>query len=367
MFPPLSSHIHGRRRLALTAVTATAVWPDEAFTTALRQASSEEQETFATYLATQGLAGHWLARLRRDSAVDELNFCATLRRWEKAEAMRYLAQRRAIAIAEERLSKSGIPYALMKGAHVRELLYENPAIRPAVDVDILIAPQDRFRAVEIFGKAGFALQINPATVSHEVSLADKITNIDLHWDILRPGRAHASLAREILERREPCQSFSALRPQDELFLLLFHPVFTKYLTTPHARLTNIVDLFYWGQTLAIDWQELGRLCVRHHFTTAAWLTASHLRLLTSSQVFDDFIALMRPGVMKAGWLDHWLREDYSSRFLNRPWLIQLLFTLPAHDHCRDVLRFLGVWGNERRKTKAECRRLKQATEAVGNQ
>jgi len=366
MLPPLSFDLHTRRRLALSAVTAAA-WPEQAFAIALGQASGPEQEAFAAYLIAQGLTGHWLVRMRQEAIAKESVFFTVLRRQEKLDAMRYLAQRRAIAIAEEHFSAQNIPYAVMKGAHVRELLYENAAIRPSVDVDILIAPEDRFKVVEIFTRAGFALKINPATVSHEVSLSDNLTGIDLHWHVLRPGRAQGYLAQEMLERRGRCRNFSALRPEDELFLLLFHPVFTKYLTTPHARLANIADLFLWGQRLAIDWRELCRLCARHRFTTAAWLTASYLRLLTDTPVFDDFISMMRPGTVKAAWLGHWLRADYSSRFLNQPWLIQLLFTLPAHDRCRDVLRFIGAWENERRRTDAECRRFKQVIEAAGDQ
>ena len=359
MFPALSSHIYARQRLALAPVTAAA-WPDREFAAALRQASGREQQEFAAYLAEQGLAGHWLARLRQEAINDGLPFVAILRQREKIDAMRYLGQRRAIAIIEERFSEKKIPYAVMKGAHVRELLYANPAIRPSADVDILIAPPDRFKAVELLTMAGFNLSINPATVSHEVSLADNLTGIDLHWDVLRPGRACRHLTGDLLARRGRCQNFFALRPEDELFLLLFHPVFSKYLTTPHARLANIADLFLWGQKLSIDWLELCRLCAQHHFTTAAWLTASYLRLLTNSPAFDDFIASMRPGPLKAAWLDLWLSKNLPSRFLDRAWFTRLFFTLPAHDRCRDALRFLLVRESKRFKAGEECQRLRQA-------
>ena len=365
MVPLPTSDIFARRRLALTAVTAADIaWPDDAFTAFLRQTSGAEQENFAAYLATQGLAGHWLVRLRQNSAMEQSNLFTILQQREKPDAMCYLGQQRAIAIAEERFSKRGIPYAVMKGAHVRELLYPNPAIRPAVDVDILIARQDRFKAVEILAGAGFAAQVNPATVSHEVSLTDTISTIDLHWDVLRPGRVHASLAKGMLERRGRCQNFFALSPQDELFLLLFHPVFTKYLTAPHARLVGVADLFLWGKNLTIDWDKICRLCVRYRLTTAAWLVASYVRLLTDSHTFDDFITLMRPSAMKAAWLDRWLRQDYSSRFLRRPNFIKLLFTLPAHDRYGDALRFLISRWAEWQKIEAEYRYFKQVIEAA---
>jgi hypothetical protein len=359
MFPIPSSHTYARQRLALAAVT-DAAWPDREFAADLRQASDEEQREFAAYLAGQGLAGHWLARLRQASIGDGSLFAAALREREKSDVMRYLGQRRAVGIVAERFAKKKIPYALLKGAHVRELLYANPAIRPSADVDILIALSDRFKAVELLTMAGFSLRINPATVSHEASLVDSLTGIDLHWDILRPGRARRALAGDMLARREQCQDFAALRPEDELFLLLFHSVFSKYLTTPYARLAGIADLFIWGQRLPIDWQELCRLCVRYRFTTAAWLTASYLRLLTDSRVFDDFIAMMRPSAVKAAWLGQWLDKNLSSRFLDRTWFIQLFFTLPAHDRRRDALRFLGVWEGGRLKADEECQRLRQA-------
>ena len=359
MFPALSSHIYGRRRLALAAVTAAA-WPDQDFIAALRQASDWEQQEFAAYLSEQGLAGHWLARLRQGYVSDGSLFAIILRQREKIDVMRYLGQRRTIGIVAERFAEKKIPYAVLKGAHVRELLYANPAIRPAIDVDILIAPSDRFKAVELLTMAGFSLRINPATISHEASLVDSFTSIDLHWDILRPGRACRTLASDMLARRGVCQDFAALHPEDELFLLLFHPVFSKYLTTPHARLASIADLFLWGQKLPIDWRELCRLCARHRFSTAAWLTASYVRLLTDTPVFDDFIAMMRPSPLKAAWLSQWLGKNFSARFLDQAWFIQFFFTLPAHDRYRDALRFLGVWEGGRLKADEECRRLRQA-------
>ncbi|MDR3088515.1 MAG: nucleotidyltransferase family protein [Desulfobulbaceae bacterium] len=364
MFPPISSHIYARERLALAPVVR-ADWPGQDFIVDLDKADRDEQQEFSAYIISQGMTGHWLSHATGQAAWDDSHFFTLLRQRQQLEVMRYLAQRRALDIIERRFTAHDIPYAVMKGAHTRELLYANPAIRPSVDIDVLIAPEHRFKAVETLAAAGFTLRINPATISHEVSLNDTLAGIDLHWDILRPGRALRNLACEMLERRARLRDFFALRAEDELFLLLFHPVFTKYLTTPHARLANIADLFRWGKTMPINWTELCRLCARHHFTTAAWLVTSHMKVLTDSQDFDDFIAVMRPKAVKAAWLGYWLRENYSSRFLDRPWLIQAFFTLPAHDRWRDALRFLGVWQGGQRAINEERRLLSRAAEVGG--
>ena len=62
----------------------------------------------------------------------------------------------------------------------------------ANDIDILVLPADRDRAVALLTVARYELRADPRNASHELTLARAPITIDLHWDILRPGRTSQS-------------------------------------------------------------------------------------------------------------------------------------------------------------------------------
>jgi hypothetical protein len=97
-----------------------------------------------------------------------------------AEAASYMAQKAALRELDGIFEAQGIRYAVIKGAHVRELVYADPALRAASDIDLLVAPEQRLAAVDAIKEAGFTLFVNPDVVSHEVSLARGGVDVDLH-------------------------------------------------------------------------------------------------------------------------------------------------------------------------------------------
>ena len=65
----------------------------------------------------------------------------------------YLNAGRSILLTSEfeaiqnRLSTCGVPFILLKGAALAETIYKNPALRPMVDIDLLVQHRDAQRAV----------------------------------------------------------------------------------------------------------------------------------------------------------------------------------------------------------------------------
>jgi hypothetical protein len=54
-----------------------------------------------------------------------------------------------------RLRDAGIPVLVLKGAHLAELIYEEVALRPMADVDLLVRPAQLAQAAELIGALGF--------------------------------------------------------------------------------------------------------------------------------------------------------------------------------------------------------------------
>jgi hypothetical protein len=127
-----------------------------------------------------------------------------------------------------------------------------------------------------------------------------------------------------------------------LFLMLVHPVFRKYTTTPHASLVRLIDLARLLEAQPQAAVQTQLLLDTAGLKTAGWITAQWLQLLTGSAAAAALENALRPGTLRRWWLQSWLAKDRSSHLLEQPWAIQLGFTLPAHDRWSDALRAIRL-------------------------
>ena len=93
---------------------------------------------------------------------------------------------------QEMLNKENISFTLLKGLNLSVLLYENPAIRPLIDIDILLEKKDEQKVRKLMEKNG-ATQSNPLQNTfvqnlgdHEVPLNYNEVIIELHHQLM-PG------------------------------------------------------------------------------------------------------------------------------------------------------------------------------------
>jgi hypothetical protein len=142
-----------------------------------------------------------------------------------------------------------------------------------------------------------------------------------------------------------------------LFVMLVHPVFTKYTTTPQASLIRLVDLIRWTAGRKINWQQVADYLDLGGVQTAAWITATWLHMMTGTLLPEQFMQRIKPAPMKARYLRMWLEKNLPTRLLNYPLLIQTCFTLPAHDTVADAVRFF-------RQIKREKKEALQKTEEL---
>ena len=126
-----------------------------------------------------------------------------------------------------------------------------------------------------------------------------------------------------------------MRPN--LFVMLVHPVFTKYSTAPQAALVRMVDLINLLARGGINWDQLTALLDKAGLRTAAWITLRWLRLLTDTPLADDALGILQPGKLRRKYLDYWIGGNLATRWQAKPIYVQLGLTLPAHDRWRDAM------------------------------
>ncbi len=331
---------------------------------AVMELSAVEKEQFVNFIRINGLAVMWHQLLKEQRhAVD---FPQKLLKRLESLSMKvvaaYLMQKHMLEQVATIFVKESIVHAIFKGAHIREIIYSQPSVRPSCDIDVLIHPSDMTRAVKVLVGAGFSLEVKQQNISHELTLMSRNVSIDLHWHILRPGRLRTSLTDEFLSRRHDYGSHVGFDAETTLFLMLVHPVFTKYSTTSLAALVRFVDLLRWIQQQDIDWDSLLLLLESYGVKTAAWITAVYLQEVTGETLPPSFLRKIEPSRLKQRYLKGWISSNRAGRLYSHPLLIQLGFTIPAHDSVCDAIRFLKTLGKEQRQAQA---RMDSLSAAIG--
>lgn len=332
-----------RHRLALAVAPTVSA---DALCHAIAEIRQFGTSFYTDFLPRQGLSSYWHETLHQLGLADAIDPAAraVLMQARIAEAVSYMAQKAALQELDNLFEAQGLRYSVIKGAHVRELVYADPALRPASDIDLLVAPEQRLAAVDVLQGAGFTLFVNPDIVSHEASLTRGGVDIDLHWDILRPGRTRVDTVNILLARRRRCADIWGLDDAGVVFLMLVHPAFTKYVCSPNMDLNKVIDFTLWVTRRPIDWGAVAALLEKTGLCTAAWTVLKWYGMLLEPMplpVPEDFIARIAPRLLRQRYLRKWLEYDLPTRWLDKPARIQFGFTLFLHDRPADAWHALA--------------------------
>lgn len=140
-----------------------------------------------------------------------------------------------LKLALRALAAVDIPVMLLKGAHLMDAVYANPALRPMSDLDILVPPGRAARAASALEATGYRSDAGRAAFTdrkdREIRL-DKTgvhdLHIELHTDLNRPARHHWFPMDALWERSVPYSVDSVparvLSPEDNAVFLCAHAV-----------------------------------------------------------------------------------------------------------------------------------------------
>jgi len=314
-----------------------------------------------------GLAPLWHYRLEGAGLLPTLpaTVVEPLHQFRVMATARYLAQQQALTEIDRLLESAGIAYAVMKGVHIRECVYPEPSLRLAGDIDVLVLPRDRQQAARLLRSAGFEARIDTTSISHEACFTRHAADVDLHWNLLRPGRTRIEVTPGFLERRQRRGHFWGLSDRDALFVMLTHPAFTKYICSPNMGLFRVADFLLWIQHRQVEWPDLVRLLDSAGLKTAAWTMLQWYRMLSAPDTavrIEHWQDEVCPGRLRAAYLRRWLELDLPERWLQHPWLIQFGLTLFLHDHPSDARRALSGWWRSRRNRQRDLQLLMETGE-----
>lgn len=329
------------RRLALAPIIASQdlqVWH------ASINAFNAAEQSFLGLLQENGLGPIWHWLLNSHTLSDALSpaSLSALKTARLAAAAHYVKQCSGLHWLDQAFRARNISYAVIKGVHIREAVYAEPALRWACDVDVLITLEQREQAAKLLIDAGFRYFPHSGSASHEAAFVKGDMSVDLHWNVLRPGRTRFDVTALFLARRRRSHGFWGLGDTDAVFLMLVHPAFTKYVCSPYMSLCRVVDFYYWTRQRGVDWAALAQLLNDTGLQTAAWTVLQWFAGL-GVPVPANFVQKIGPGRMRARYLRAWLQHNLPTRWLQRPLLIQLGLTLFLHDRPTDAWRAIRGW------------------------
>ena len=296
-------------------------------------------EQFLHFIRWHGLAPLWCEVLTSHTHHSTMStYLMDQLHQDKLNAVAmYMLQTRTLEKIHHLFTGAGIPYVAFKGAQVRELVYAEPALRPACDIDVLIKGQARDHAIQVLSQTGMQARINPDNYSHECTFMDGNVAVDLHWHILRPGRIAPGISDELVNAPMKINSFFGLNNTATIFVLLVHPAYTRYVCNPYASLIRIVDMVHLFRRLEFDWDQVIELITRAHARTAAWSTVFWLNHLTGNEPGQEIIKRLTPPRIKRRYLEFWIRNNLPFKLESRKILMHLAFTLVLHDSFNDAV------------------------------
>ena len=158
------------------------------------------------------------------------------RQWQNSynrAAMRALGQRAVLTRIGAAFAAAGVRAAILKGGAFVWAPGLDPALRPMRDLDLLIAPEDAGRVVEILSTAGFdggstelaeSGKHLPALISEEVTVEPHLHLFDTYDD--RAAERERHFIARAWQRAEPAvvPGIATLSPTDTLLHLILHAV-----------------------------------------------------------------------------------------------------------------------------------------------
>ncbi|MCK5799007.1 MAG: nucleotidyltransferase family protein, partial [Deltaproteobacteria bacterium] len=248
----------------------------------------------------------------------------------------HLAQEVALTNARAALDEASIPYVVIKGAHLGRVLYDDPLQRVGVDVDVLVSPEDKARAIATLTDRGFQAKARAQTATHEINFTDGRAWIDLHWHLLRPGRTRRPVEDDILTTRQTIGGVSVPDDTWTTVIMLVHNAITDTVT---ARANRAVDLARWVSRRTLDWDEIAKRIAAMGLIAAAWATLTWVDDLLGLNLKQTTVSTLRPPLLQRAYLRAWLRADPSALYRDHPHLVRFGFGLALHDTPKDALRF----------------------------
>lgn len=269
---------------------------------------------------------------------------------------------RDLAEALPCLHANGIAVIVLKGGYLARHVYDNIALRPMSDFDLLVKEADLLKANDLLVELGYRVSRNADTEAliakyyHLPPLikAGKIpVGIELHWKLERPS-ARFEIDTEKLWRRAQPVAFgearaSALCPEDLLLHLCIHASYHHQFRFGLRSLCDIAEIIRHYHS-RLDWEQLRKRAEEWGVTKCVYLTLRLTNKLLEANVPHDVLQHLRPKELRHSFVA--MSEAFTLGDIGDPFIFRKFGSLWKIGRWRDKLTIVKNSALPEKKTMA---------------
>jgi hypothetical protein len=251
-----------------------------------------------------------------------------------------------------------ISLLVLKGQALACTVYPDPATRPSVDIDLLIRPDQYFKARNVLNQLGYRSELDRFETFHELFNAEpfvhkdnakKYFEVDVHWSLFQyHGLNRNNGIREVFRNpitvETPALRFETLDRVNALIYAAFHLILHH---PKDMRLTWIGDIALLAESLVYpdEWEVLRQRCSTLKLRLAMKEALKLAQVWYGLQIpggYNDFTKWLDPEEDEKAELTYLLKKEgpdirlkgYFGNFLSAPRKIQFLlkFLFPSPDY-----------------------------------
>jgi hypothetical protein len=293
----------------------TLLRPDSSLRMDVAGIPPHEWEAIAALSLAHGVSAMLLERLRSRGVASGIptSILTDLEAVRVRTAMRNVRLYAELARVMRALRDHDLPFILLKGAHLAELVYENLSLRGMGDVDLLVRESHLAAVKEVIRGLGYsqynktAEKMKSASAHHLVPFEKEgAAPIEVHWTLPSIARVGAEPV-ELWERARPAEIAGCralvLAPDDLLLHTCVHASLHHRFGIGLRPLTDITAILakYNG---ALDWDRLYRSAEQWHLSKSVSLTLRVASELVGAPVPDNALTQLQVNPELIRWAKH---------------------------------------------------------------
>ncbi|MEI6233016.1 MAG: nucleotidyltransferase family protein [Planctomycetota bacterium] len=232
-----------------------------------------------------------------------------------------------------------------KGLALALTVYARPALRPFVDLDVLIEPAALKAADEVLRAHGY--ERDPKSLSNPIEcsyarerLPGFPVQIDLHWSFTGDDGLQAPVRISICDILSRAQTVNGIRvPSAEDTLLLAAANMPRKAAQPLMLVADFAQL----ARQKLDWSAAADRAQSSHVRTGMWLGFTLASMHLKAPTNPDFMTRLEPSHARRDWLLNALSgQQLWSADKHRQWRYSFTFKLKCLDSSWDEFSALSA-------------------------
>jgi Uncharacterised nucleotidyltransferase len=173
------------------------------------------------------------------------------------------------------LAESGVPSVTLRGPALGAAFWGDAALRPSVDIDILVSPADvpaARRVLESVGLSGSDIRplwyVRHWHFNESYSGGEPRAVVELHWNVVRPHAGRVAIAALVAEAETVVWQGARLRTPSPVWHML---VCAVHAVSHYFSLRELLDIAFIARKLSPpDWQRVVALARSSHLAPALY-------------------------------------------------------------------------------------------------